>query len=404
MANYWISTYNNTSTVSSSNMCLDALDNIYTVSTVSNNTNQIEVNKYTSTGILEWSSVVYYSADTTKSISSAHIAVDSLGNSYVTGNSYIDSTHKYVIFVKLDTNGNIVWDKSYVNGNHSAIYLNTSKIAIDSSDNLIVGMYGDWNTGYSTNIGIAKFNSDGVLQWGTRLWRGNDYLYDIKIVNDKISICGKTNATNYYTCAYTAEISLANGGPLWQATWKEDGGDISNNGVARDSLDNTYSAGKTWSASYLTLTKFNSSGSKLWSYYYNTINSSYATMDFDSSDNLYVASGGHIMKFNSSGIMQWRNTASAIAIKQLLINSKGDIVFTGNITVNSVGNLIVGVLPADGTGTGTYGTITYSSGTVISNSTLSLLSWNAINYVTAGYNQTTGLLNQYKIYRKEEVV
>ena len=116
--------------------------------------------KYNTLGVQQWA--VQYSgiADTNSSEFPVALAIDKSGNVYVTGYS------GDYITVKLDLNGQIIWDVIYDGPDH---YSDTpSDLVVDDSGNVYV-------TGTSTNAypngydyATIKYNTHGVEQWATR--------------------------------------------------------------------------------------------------------------------------------------------------------------------------------------------------------------------------------------------
>jgi len=89
------------------------------------------------------------------------IAVDGLGNVYITGRSY-DGINAYFRTIKYDKNGNIIWNKTYNCGNTDYNY-GGNGIAVDGSGNVYVtginydGTYPDFRT--------IKYDNNGNIIW-----------------------------------------------------------------------------------------------------------------------------------------------------------------------------------------------------------------------------------------------
>ncbi len=117
---------------------------------------------------------------------SGNIAVDSAGNTYITGaseatwgsplNGFAGLDDAYV--VKLDPNGQLVWHTFL--GSASDFDFGYG-IAVDTNGNVYIAgeSYATWGTPVNNHAGgddafVAKLNSNGVLQWHTFLGSPNN--------------------------------------------------------------------------------------------------------------------------------------------------------------------------------------------------------------------------------------
>ncbi len=103
------------------------------------------------------------------------IAVDSIGNVYITGYEWVSNESANIWIRKYDSEGNTIWTRTH---NGSANYMDYGhSIAIDSSNNVYVTGFEDVS-GESINIWIRKYDLDGNTNW-TRsengIANGNDY-------------------------------------------------------------------------------------------------------------------------------------------------------------------------------------------------------------------------------------
>ena len=164
----------------------------------------IFVAKYDSTGKLVWAK----SAGGTGNDHADGIAVDGLGNSYVTGVGAITANNMFV--AKYDTNGSLVWAKR-ASGNQFQV---GAGIALDGLGNIYVA--GDY-TGIATNpsifgpgepnetplasaggrdIFVAKYDSAGSLVWAKRVAGGVDQ-------ESVFAMAGDGSGNSYVTGPYT---------------------------------------------------------------------------------------------------------------------------------------------------------------------------------------------------------
>ena len=197
----------------------------------------------------------------------AGVAVDSSGNVYVTGESAFGSSSDAFVTAKYNASGVLQWQKKLVGDEHS----NSTpyEIHIDSSDNIYVAGRTFYGSAGSTDCLLVKYDTDGVLQWQR--------------------IIGGSGTERAYA-------------------------------VNTDSSGNVYITGYTTSdpggSNYLMLVKYNSAGAIQWQRVIGNAESSQGVdVDFDSSDNVYVAgqsrdSGGDplrgwLVKYSSSGSVTW---------------------------------------------------------------------------------------------------
>ena len=178
--------------------------------------------------------------------------------------------------VKLDTDGNIEWQRSY--GESGSSQTNSwYGVDVDSSGNIYTtGRYQEGSS-YSQAI-LAKWNSSGTLQWQRRF----------------------NSPVNIYTSGYD---------------------------VAVDTSGNPYMVGNGYCGPYTNkstsgfIIKFNSSGSYQWGKYYeNNDQDKYTTISIDSSNRIFVGgfwqtdgygSNALLLRYNTSGSLIWRRGFNA---------------------------------------------------------------------------------------------
>jgi len=286
------------------------------------------------------------------------VAVDSSGNSYVTG--YTDggldgnsSSGKQDFFlIKYNSSGTKEWTKQEGSSGDDYAY----GVAVDSSDNIYVTGYTDKKLHGNNNSGrhdmfLVKYNSSGTRQWTKQLGTSNnERAYAVATdSSDNIYVTGVTwggldgSTKPSYCMGYaTAKASQectdiflvkynSSGTKQWvkQLEGSSKSYDRSQ-GLAVDSSDNIYVAGytnggldgNTSSGKYdILLVKYNSSGSKQWLQQFGSSNKDYGLgVNVDSKANIYVTGyteGGldgntnsgerdiFLVKYNSSGTKQW---------------------------------------------------------------------------------------------------
>ena len=95
------------------------------------------------------------------------IAVDSVGNVYVTGYTRCTPSGRYaVVTAKFSATGTLEWQRLW-GSTASSAYDTGSSITVDGSDNIYVVGHADSNIGGFSGKGalILKYNTSGTLQW-----------------------------------------------------------------------------------------------------------------------------------------------------------------------------------------------------------------------------------------------
>jgi len=245
--------------------------------------------KYDANGNQLW--VARYNGPMNNDDKAASVAVDTLGNAYVTGGAVVCGGYSCLdcTTIKYSATGYEVWVRGW--GDVCFPYA----LALDGSDNIYVTGSNDYSD-YTGTIyrGFAlKYNSSGSLQWAYNISRstlqsGRD------IVADDV---GRVYVTGF---AYTSQSGFgtisydSSGNELWHANyWAESypWGGVAN-GVTVDGSGNTYITGplsnQATSSDYVTI-KYDLSGNPLWVTRYITSGSDQANaIGLDADNNVYV--------------------------------------------------------------------------------------------------------------------
>jgi uncharacterized delta-60 repeat protein len=226
--------------------------------------------KYNSSGMLQWASS-FSSPDSSYDIPT-EIALDNIGNIYVSGQTRLGNNTRTVNFltIKYNSTGAQQWTAIYNGPSDSAD--RTHGISVDNSGNVYVG--GDSRgsgTGYDGVI--VKYSNTGVQQWVNRYnGTGNSYdgFYEMAVDANYIYVTGMTTNVAGNSDCLTLKYNF-NGAVQWVTAF--------NSPVNLDD----------------------------WAY----------QMTIDNSGNSYIVGGSFItstninfltIKYNSSGVQQWFKT------------------------------------------------------------------------------------------------
>jgi hypothetical protein len=298
------------------------------------------------------------------------LAVDGVGNTYVTGSSYgVGPFPDYdYTTVKYDSAGVEQWVVRY-NGSGYSDDLATA-IALDNAANVYVTGQ-SWGTGTGYDYATVKYDSAGVEQWVAR-YNGSGYNDDqasTVVVDDagNVYVTGRSwdsgTGYDYATMKYNSA-----GVEQWVARYNGLGNDYDwAMAIAVDIMDNVCVTGKSWGTGtgydYATV-KYDSAGVEQWVVRYNGPGNEddWATaLAVDGATNVYVTGSSlgagtyydyTTMKYNSAGVEQW-------VVRYNGPGNLGD--FAGEIAIDGVANIYV-TGNSDGSGTnGDYGTVKYDS-------------------------------------------
>lgn len=250
--------------------------------------------KYNSLGQEEW--VARYNGPGNSDDAGRAIAVDGLGNVYVTGQSIGSGTGADYTTIKYDTSGKEKWVARYNgpgNGADAAF-----DIAIDGSGNIYVTGASVGTTIDDFDYATLKYNSDGQEQWVARYDRfgnGSDEAMALALDgSSNVYVTGRsrdpsTNYEYYVTIKYNSS-----GEEQWASSYSgPDNGYHIALAIAVDSSGNAYVTGgsRDGNTSDYATVKYNALGTEEWVARYNGPGDSEdqaAGIAVDGSGNVYV--------------------------------------------------------------------------------------------------------------------
>ncbi len=322
-AQLWASRYatagnNNDVAVS---MAVDNSGNVFVAgySDAPNGTDIIIV-KYNSTGVQQWAQRVNGPANNEDKGTS--VAVDGLGNAYVTGFVNLNSGNDFdIATIKFNSVGTLVWQRTY--SDTAQLGEMGYSIAVDNFGNAYVT--GVILAPADPNIVTIKYDSAGGVQWAKVFASpqvGNDMGKKITVDNQGNVYVAGVISTAQTSIDYAVLKYGPNGALLWNAFYTGLGTAANDeaNAIAVDISGNVYVTGYSYQGNssfndYATI-KFNSSGQQQWVQRYSgppNMNDEAQSIAADTSGNVYVTGfstsvNGNdytTIKYNSAGQQEW---------------------------------------------------------------------------------------------------
>jgi uncharacterized delta-60 repeat protein len=312
--------------------------------------------KYSPAGVLQW--VASYNGAGNLSDRPVGLEVDRAGNVYVTGSAFHSSSGASMDFttIKYNLNGEMQWLARYDGPRNSSD--DAVGLALDDLGNAYV-------TGLSPGAGVAapgpgsssndfvtvKYSSAGVQLWAAR-YNGVSNSTDMPVAI-AIDLFGNVYASGQSwspTTSYDFATIKYNAYGIQQWVRYYNGPENYSDFVLKLAVDasgNAYVLGNNY-----TLIKYDRNGDELWVRRNSRVeNETIYPIDlaFDGAGNVYVAGSHsfylgsgtyhHILKYNTNGVEQWRVLFWGADMNDLAVDASGDIFLTGSTSGNWWGTL-----------------------------------------------------------------
>ena len=330
---------------SPADLAIDSSDNIYIVAasdTRGLGGRDAALIKYNSAGTLQWDTAW----GSTGYDQPRGIALDNLGNIYITGMTDSFGVGDYDIFVaKYNGVPNQLWNFTW-GGINSDI---ARDLVLDTSNNIYIGGFTESFGAGSSDILSIKFDSSGIQQWN-KTWGGVDYeeCFGIKIdSSNNTYLTGQVNSFNAITTNAFILKYNDTGVEEWYKTWDGESKDECQK-LAFDSIGNYYLAGDSKifgkGGGDAIVIKYDPSGIHQWNVTWGGDETEETTsIAIDSYDDIYITgstesfgpgdSSAFLLKYNSFGDLLWNHTWGGNYVESgagIAFDSSGDVYLGGS--------------------------------------------------------------------------
>jgi uncharacterized delta-60 repeat protein len=245
----WTRTYNGSGNYNDNAwaIAVDTVGNVYVTgeSRGIDSSNDYATVKYDTEGNEQW--VQRYSGLGSHSDRAIDIAIDNTGDIYVTGSIYSPDTSHDFATIKYHPNGTMVWIQIY-HGPDEPHNDRAKGMTLDPLGNVYVIGH-SYGVGTENDYTTVKYDTDGTELW-MRQYNGvgnaDDYVYDIDVdALGNVYVTGQTKGTGpYYDTDYTTVKYDIMGTLLWEKSYNGPGnGSEWAKSIAVDDMYNVYVTG-----------------------------------------------------------------------------------------------------------------------------------------------------------------
>jgi uncharacterized delta-60 repeat protein len=284
------------------------------------------------------------------------VAVDVLGNVFVTGYADWDHQQDNILLLKYDSAGNLLWASNW-NGSSFLDDMPTAIVTDPSGDVIITGYTEpDTVTGSQDYITLKFASSNGALQWQAQYSRpgvtsGKDEAFGLAVdTSGDVYITGRSsNGTD--DDIVTIKYNGLTGIPAWTVIYNSGNGDDRGTALVLDNAGNVLVTGRNDNGNNddIRTIKYNASGVLQWSKFYNgpaNQNDRGLAIAVDASNNVYVTGQSDVdnsavtdydivtLKYNASGVAQWSRVEAGNALQNdipsaMVVDAAGNVIVTG---------------------------------------------------------------------------
>lgn len=386
---YWITIYGSRTDVANPNgyeadqdITVDSQGNVYQIgyaqgspSYAANPTSAIALIKYNSMGVMQYQKEITYSVATE---TYGHgVRVDSSDNVYIQATTSSGSYPNFIdihLLMKLDSTGNILWEKRFGGASTPDSYssFHDQGLDVDPSGNMYVVAQKNADSYYYVN----KLTASGSVSQQFYLTHANQGYFDNIAVDTSGNMYfhGDFADGGSFSNAYALATKISSSGSVEWARYL-------NNDTTQYSIGTSLdvdSSGNVYLCGYLSpdsgqsgvlrgfIAKLNSSGTTLWKRKID--NSLFRNIVVSPSGNIYASgwenstgsSRGYVVKYSNSGTLQWQRNMLGMGSLgyQMAVDSSENFYLTGSY-FNSYSGMVIAKLPGDGSFTGTHGEGSY---------------------------------------------
>lgn len=302
---------------------------------------------------------------------------DSTGNVYVGGLGF-GATDLDAYLVKLDSNLDIIWQKTIVGPNLTPGNSDVVRSGvIDSSDNVIITGYVDTGGGTPGSPFVAKYDGSGTLVF-SKTFSNVSQMIDVAVDSTNNIYALGVQLPTANIDGLVLEKLYANGDFVWRRDFVGTTDITNNSEMAIDGGGNIYVSIDNSTNAEIGFTMFDSSGTQQWTKQLRQASNTLNILNFSGlacdSGNVYGVTtiGGTttsviFLKFDNTGNKVWERTVGTNSgnlgygssyYASAPPSTAGYIATAG--TVQGTQSMCVIKIPADGSETGQYGNIGYS--------------------------------------------